>query len=377
MTILPQQRVLLFKRGVFQALLMPGRRFVSPAHAVEIYKADEAFKPARTPIEVLLGYRELAEQLEIVEVPDNHIAICREDGNIARVHGPGRICYWKGLRKREFSLVDLDRPEAALEEDRSVLLHPAVKEYTLGCSIEEYQAGLLFIDRAFVRQLPSGTYFFWKGTRSVNVEKIDLRMMQAQVTGQEIMSRDKVPLRLNFFCQYRITDLRKAALEVKDPEAQFHVLLQLALREYVGSLSFDEILERKEEIGGFVARAIADKAAGLGLAVGEAGIKDVILPGEISAIMNQVLIAEKKAQANVIMRREETASTRSLLNTAKLMEENEVLARLKELEYVERISEKISQITLSGGNQIVDQLRGLFLPQAPAGKAPPAKDAKG
>ena len=63
-----------------------------------------------------------------------------------------------------------------------------------------------------------------------------------------------------------------------------------------------------------------------------AGIKDIILPGEIREIMNTVLIAEKKAQANVIMRREEVASTRSLLNTARLMDENQTLFKLKEME---------------------------------------------
>jgi regulator of protease activity HflC (stomatin/prohibitin superfamily) len=74
-------------------------------------------------------------------------------------------------------------------------------------------------------------------------------------------------------------------------------------------------------------------------------------------------------QANVIMRREETASTRSLLNTAKLMEENEILSRLKEFEYIERISEKINQITVAGGTQILDQLRQLFVPSEALHKA--------
>jgi hypothetical protein len=79
--------------------------------------------------------------------------------------------------------------------------------------------------------------------------------------------------------------------------------------------------------------------------------------------MNQVLVAQKKAEANVIMRREETASTRSLLNTAKLMEENSMLFKLKEMEYVEKIADKINSISLSGGNQIVDQLKEIFVPK--------------
>jgi regulator of protease activity HflC (stomatin/prohibitin superfamily) len=98
----------------------------------------------------------------------------------------------------------------------------------------------------------------------------------------------------------------------------------------------------------------------MGIDLLSAGVKDIILPGDVKDIINQVLIAEKKAQANVIMRREETASTRSLLNTAKIMDENKTLYRLKELEYIERISEKISSITLSSGGQIIEQLRQAF-----------------
>jgi hypothetical protein len=79
--------------------------------------------------------------------------------------------------------------------------------------------------------------------------------------------------------------------------------------------------------------------------------------------MNQVLVAQKKAEANVIMRREETASTRSLLNTAKLIEENSMLFKLKEMEYVEKIADKINTISLSGGNQIIDQLKDIFVPK--------------
>jgi len=72
------------------------------------------------------------------------------------------------------------------------------------------------------------------------------------------------------------------------------------------------------------------------------------------------LIAQKKAQANVITRREETASTRSLLNTAKLMEDNTMLFKLKEMEYVEKIADKIGEISVSGSGNIVEQLKTIF-----------------
>ena len=88
----------------------------------------------------------------------------------------------------------------------------------------------------------------------------------------------------------------------------------------------------------------------------DAGVKDIILPGSVREIMNTVLLAEKKAQANVITRREEVASTRSLLNTAKLMEENPTLYKLKELEYVERICENVGNINIGGTGDILGSL---------------------
>ena len=86
----------------------------------------------------------------------------------------------------------------------------------------------------------------------------------------------------------------------------------------------------------------------------------VLSQGEIREIMNTVLVAEKRAQANVITRREEVASTRSLLNTAKLMDENQTLYKLKELEYVERICENVGNISLNGNGNILSQLTAIL-----------------
>jgi hypothetical protein len=69
----------------------------------------------------------------------------------------------------------------------------------------------------------------------------------------------------------------------------------------------------------------------------------------MKTILNQVVEAEKVAQANLIRRREETAATRSLLNTARLMEENPTLLRLKELETLEKVTEKVGSLTVYGG----------------------------
>ncbi|HXE39680.1 MAG TPA: slipin family protein, partial [Azonexus sp.] len=86
-------------------------------------------------------------------------------------------------------------------------------------------------------------------------------------------------------------------------------------------------------------------------------VKDIVLPGEMKTILAQVVEAEKSAEANVIRRREETAATRSLLNTAKVMEDNPVALRLKELETLERVAERIDRISVFGGlDQVLNGL---------------------
>ena len=125
----------------------------------------------------------------------------------------------------------------------------------------------------------------------------------------------------------------------------------------------DELLAQKEEISRFLLEQIRKLQDEFCVEILSTGIKDIILPGEIRDIMNTVLVAEKKAQANVITRREEVASTRSLLNTAKLMEENKVLYRLKELEYLERICDRVGSISLNGAGSVLEQLAALALPK--------------
>ena len=124
--------------------------------------------------------------------------------------------------------------------------------------------------------------------------------------------------------------------------------------------NLDELLENKESIVKAVFEDVAKSTDKLGVKVINCGMRDVILTGDMKEIMNQVLVAQKRAQANIITRREETASTRSLLNTAKLMEDNEMLFKLKEMEYVEKIAEKVGEISVSGNGNMVKQLKEIF-----------------
>ncbi len=365
MRVLETQRGLLFRHGNYVKLLPPGKYWIGPSQNVMLFSLEDPFKPS-IPLDLFLKDPLLAAELEVIDVADRQIAIHFVDEHFRAVLSAGKHAFWKGLHRHRFVTVDLDEPKIQNEINRALFTRPELKEYLVGYAVEAHEKALLFIDKVYQGLLEPGNYFFWKGVKSVNLLKADLRRQQFEISGQDILTKDKAALRINFVLHFKIVDPEKTLQNVKDPEAQLYILAQLALRDYVGSKTLDEILERKDEIGTYVLSQLVDSTRPLGMEVMQTGVKDVILPGDMKEIMNQVLIAEKKAQANVIMRREETASTRSLLNTAKLMEENQLLLRLKELEYVERISEKINQITLSGGGQLLEQLRQIFIPTSQA-----------
>jgi regulator of protease activity HflC (stomatin/prohibitin superfamily) len=138
-------------------------------------------------------------------------------------------------------------------------------------------------------------------------------------------------------------------MQLKDYEDYLYRELQFVLREAVGTRSLDALLVDKEALNSELYRAVVKGVAEYGIKLISLGVKDIILPGEMKEILNQVVQTEKAAQANVIKRREETAATRSLLNTAKLMDENPTLLRLKELEALEKVVEKVDRISVYDG----------------------------
>lgn len=352
------ERGLFFRHGDYIKTLKPGKHFLFPFGCkVEKFDVTAPFAVAGVDLDVFLKDKELASELTVVDVADNEIALHYVDGKFTGLLRVGKYAFWNVMKQHTFKVVDLRDPEVTPDVDRSVFNHSGLKGYAVCVDVENYEKTLLFFDNTLVRTLEPGRYFFWSKLVNVTVIDVDMRQKQLDMTGQEIMTEDKITLRLNFVCQYKIKDPVAAILTVKDYEQQIYIMLQLMLREYVGSLKLDDLLKMKQEISNYVITRLREKEPLLGVEFIYAGVKDIILPGEIKDILNTVLVAEKRAQANIITRREETASTRSLLNTAKLMDENKTLYKLKELEYLEKICENVGNISVGNGGGLLAQLQ--------------------
>ena len=352
------QIALVFKSGVYQNFLNEGTYWLWNKQAT-VYDRTVPFV-APVELNILLQDESLANELDVLEVKDQEIVLHFENGVLKQVLNTGRYAFWKSALKNEFVRADISKVSISDAIDRSLLSHRLVFPYVRSYTIENFENAVLFIDGKYEGILQPGVYNWWKNAIPIVVGKVDKRQLQLEINGQEILTKDKANLRINAWAQYKVMDIEKALLQNKEYDKQLYIVFQLALREYIAAFSFDELLEKRYNMSASILESVKEKAFAMGVEVIAFGIRDIILPGDVKEIMNQVLIAEKKAQANTIMRREETASTRSLLNTAKLMEENAMLWKLKEMEYVSAIAEKISSINVNG-NGVLEQLKQVFV----------------
>jgi regulator of protease activity HflC (stomatin/prohibitin superfamily) len=342
------------------AILEPGvYRWFDPLRRHEVQRYDLSVAEFDHPwLDVLLRTEPalVARHFQVVETGEHQVGLIYKNGRLAGVLPPAtRQAYWRGPVEAKVELLDigsdyaLSRAHAALLARPSATLAKTLNGFTLAAEVEDQHIGLLLVDGELVRTLPPGLHAFWRFNRSVKVETVDLRLQTVEVSGQEILTKDKVSLRVNLSAVYRIADPVKARGDLGNIAEYLYRTLQFGLRQAIGTQPLDGLLGDKDQLDRVVRNYVAERVEPHGLALETVGIKDVILPGEMKDILNQVVTAEKAAQANVIRRREEVAATRSLLNTAKLMEENPILLRLKELEALEKVVDKVERLTVFGG----------------------------
>ena len=349
-----QERVFVIRQGRFERILGPGAYWIPAIPGpvqLEVHNIGET-SLGGTWGDYLVKERaaEAEAFFTIVETRDTEVAVISFDGSVANLIGPGkRWLFWRGPVKVTAQVIDASRePEVPAALLAAVRRLGREMQATMAV-VDEGKTGLVFIENRFVRALGPGTYAFWNAAGHVRVDIVELRLQTAEIPGQEILTRDKVSIRVNVWAEFQVTDAVQAVRSVTDYNGHLYRTLQLAVRQTLGRRTLEEILAEKVDIDASVAAAVRAEMETFGVRVGAIALKDIVLPGEMREILNQVVTAEKQAQANLIRRREETAATRSLLNTAKLMEDNPLLVRMKELETLEKIADKVEKITLVGG----------------------------
>jgi len=351
-----------FRDGEFRGLLGAGTHwFFDPFGKVvlEIVSRRAPFLK-HEKLDLIVKSGELKGYAEVLDLQDDKRALVWVDRRFVWILAPGQHAYWIDPREVRVEVVDARRVRFEHEDLRVICRNASAREQLELGAVGRGCVGVLFLDGRYVDTLQPGPWAFWKGAADVRVVEVDLRETTLDIQGQEIMSADKVTLRINGVATYRVSDARRAICTADDYKQALYRDAQLVLRAVVGARELDALLADKESVATEAAALLAPRAEGLGLQITALGIRDLMLPGDMKELMNKVIEARKAAEANLITRREETAALRSQANTAKLLAENPTLMRLRELEVLEKVVASGKLSVILGEKGLADRVMNLI-----------------
>lgn len=353
---------LLFRDGAFDRTLAHGVHWLfdplNKLRALVVSMREVIFTHEK--LDEMVKANTLGDRAMIVDLKDHQRALVWIDGRFRRILGPGLYALWTVIRNVRVEIVDAHGVRFQHKDFGLISRSEDAKRLLDVCEIKRDHAGVAFIDGKFHEVVGAGRYAFWMGMSAARLVEVDLREQTLDVSGQDLMTADKVTLRLNALATFRIVDARKTVSASDNPQQALYRAVQLALRTIVGVRQLDEFLVDKDAVAVEALDAIKSRANELGLEVISLGIRDIILPGDMKDLMNKVIEAKKAAEANLISRREETAAMRSQANTAKLLEASPILMRLRELEVLEKVAASTSLQVVLSEKGLSDQLTKLI-----------------
>lgn len=353
---------LLFRDGEFQDVLAVGtHRFFDPLNRVRVDIVSQ-----RDPwlvhdrLDLIVKSGALADRAVVLDLRDHERALVWIENRFSHILPAGLYAYWVGQKNVRVEVVDARVTRFEHADLKVIVRSPQAERVLSVVTVEREHAGVLFIDGRYVETLVPGLHAFWKSPADARVVDVDLRESTNDVSGQEIMTADKVTLRVNAVVTWKIVDAHQAVSQTDDVRQALYRESQLVLRAAVGTRDLDDFLTDKDAVSQDIEENIRQRAAALGLEVSSVGIRDVILPGDMKDLMNRVTEAKKSAEANLIVRREETAAMRSQANTARLLADNPALMRLRELEVLEKVASNGQLNVILGDKGLADKVVNLL-----------------
>jgi regulator of protease activity HflC (stomatin/prohibitin superfamily) len=192
--------------------------------------------------------------------------------------------------------------------------------------------GLRYVDGRFDRVLEPGRYKLhrkplWSRGPIVEITFVDLRERELTIKGQEILTADKVAVRVSIITQFRVVDPVAAIERVAQYEDRLYSDVQLAARRSLTSMTLEAILTNRNDLSEDILRDVSGVASGYGVEILRADVKDIVFPGNLQDIMNRVLAAQRLAEAQLVEAR--TKAEREALEATSRADAERVAAQAR------------------------------------------------
>lgn len=173
--------------------------------------------------------------------------------------------------------------------------------------IKDSHRALWYEDGVMTRLLGPGHYrvpskwkYFPRRMPSFEVVLVDVRERDLTIKGQEILTADKVAIRVSIIVQFKVSDPVAALHQVSNHDERLYSDVQLAARRSLASMTLEQILTNRNQLSEDILNEVKAIAATYGVTILRADVKDLVFPGNLQEIMNKVLAAERLAQAQLV-----------------------------------------------------------------------------
>jgi regulator of protease activity HflC (stomatin/prohibitin superfamily) len=196
--------------------------------------------------------------------------------------------------------------------------------------IRSTHRGLRYVDGRLDGVLEAGRYRLpkrstrWVRRPTVEVVQIDMRERELTIKGQEILTSDKVAVRVSILTQFQVIDPVAAVEKVAAYEDRLYSDVQLAARRSLASMTLDAILTNRNQLSEDILADVQALADGYGVRILRADVKDIVFPGNLQDVMNRVLTAQRLAEAQLVEAR--TKAERETLEAQTRAETDRVAA---------------------------------------------------
>lgn len=210
--------------------------------------------------------------------------------------------------------------------------------------VDQYERGIVFTMGKFSTIWQPGWHLIIPIFQKLT--KVDVRVKAVDVPDQEAITKDNIPIRINAVIYYRVNDAAKAVIEVEDFYFAVSQLAQTTMRNAVGEVTLDDLLQKKKQVSEGIKLVVDKVSDAWGIDVQSVELKDIVLPDSLKRTIAKVAEAQREKQAMIINSEGEVGAAQNMAEAAKLLGATPGALHLRTLQSINDLSSDQSNTTV-------------------------------